>query len=121
MQNDEWSFTIDEDGMVLVGAPSGVSENLRLALETLIIPFGTDVDSVRNYLRQWSRMWREFGVGFSLGTPTATVKREAQDQVEIGDHYKQFETCSMEVAEFERFIGLVIEFLESEISDQSLP
>ncbi|MEU1692477.1 hypothetical protein [Streptomyces hirsutus] len=43
---DGWSFTVDEDGMVFVVAPFAVLENVRLAVETLLIPFGDPVVTV---------------------------------------------------------------------------
>ncbi|MFD6327137.1 hypothetical protein ACFWOL_30835 [Streptomyces sp. NPDC058442] len=49
---DGWSFTVDEDGMVFAVAPSGVPENVRLAVETLLVPFGDSVVAVEGYLRE---------------------------------------------------------------------
>lgn len=107
-----WSFAIDQDDLVIPEGPTGTRENVRLALETLIIPFGTRAESVEIYLREWRRMWRDFESEYVLGTSSATVKRVDSDRVEIGDLYGQFDTCVMNAEEFECALECVIRFLE---------
>ncbi|MFJ2241071.1 hypothetical protein [Streptomyces sp. NPDC087859] len=110
---DEWSFTVDEDGMVFVVAPSGVPENVRLAVETVLIPFGDSPDSVESYLREWRRMAEELGDDYALATTSAQVKRMGPGEIELGDMYGQFEDCRMSAREFERMLGQLIDFLKS--------
>lgn len=110
---DEWSFTVDEDGMVLAAAPSGTPENVRLAVETALIPFGDSVTAAEDYLRQWHRMAEEFGDDYTLATTSAQVRRVGPDEIELGDMYGQFEDCRMGAHEFERMLGRLIDFLGS--------
>lgn len=110
---DGWSFTVDEDGMVFVVAPSAVPENVRLAVETLLIPFGDSVAAAESYLREWRRMQEEFGDDYSLSTTSAQISRVGPDEIELGDMYGQFEDCRMSVHEFERMLGQLIDFLKS--------
>jgi hypothetical protein len=109
---DGWSFTVDEDGMVFVVAPAGVPENVRLAVETLLIPFGDSAAAVEGYLREWRRMATEYGDDYSLATTSAQVGRVGPDEIELGDVYGQFEDCRMSAHEFERMLGQLIGFLE---------
>ncbi|MEU9450638.1 hypothetical protein [Streptomyces sp. NPDC048277] len=106
-----WSYTVEHDDLVIPVGPAGNEENIRLALETLIIPFGTRAESAEIYLREWRRMWQSFKSEYILGTASATVKRVDSGQVEIGDFYGQFETCIMNVEEFERSLEFLIHFL----------
>ncbi|MFF9348399.1 hypothetical protein [Streptomyces sp. NPDC014734] len=112
MEAATWSFTVDQDDLVIPQGPAGTEENTRLALETLIIPFGTRAESTEIYLREWRRMWRDFESEYVLGTSSATAKRIDSDRVEIGDLYGQFETCTMSVEEFELALECLIRFLE---------
>lgn len=107
-----WSFAVDEDDLVIPEGPVGTDENVRLALETLIIPFGARAESAETYLREWRRMWRDFGSDYVLGTSSAAVTRIDSDRAEIGDLYGQFETCTMGVEEFELALECLIDFLE---------
>ncbi|MEU3728258.1 hypothetical protein AB0E81_02435 [Streptomyces sp. NPDC033538] len=108
---DGWSFTVDEDGMVFVGAPFGVPENVRLAVETVLIPFGDSAAAVEGYLREWRRMAEEFGDDYSLATTSAQVRRVGPDEIELEDMYGQFEDCRMSAHEFERMLGQLVDFL----------
>ncbi|MFD5494198.1 hypothetical protein ACFYY3_11085 [Streptomyces sp. NPDC001812] len=110
---DEWSFTVDEDGMVFAVAPSGVPENVRLAVETLLVPFSDSAVAVEGYLREWRRMAEEFGDDYALSTTSAQVSRVGPDEIELGDMYGQFEDCRMSAHEFERMLGQLIGFLKS--------
>ncbi|MGW4027512.1 hypothetical protein [Streptomyces sp. NPDC005009] len=110
---NEWSFTVDEDGMVFAVAPSGAPENLRLAVETVLIPFGDSVSAAESYLYQWRRMAEEFGDDYALATTSAQVRRVGPDEIELGDMYGQFEDCRMSAHEFERMLGRLIDFLKS--------
>ncbi|MFE2760183.1 hypothetical protein [Streptomyces halstedii] len=107
-----WSFTLDEDDLVIPEGPVGTEENLRIALETLIIPFGTQAESVEIYLREWRKMWQQFGPDYILGTSSAAARRVGPGVVEIEDLYGQFETCKMSVREFESALESMIAFLE---------
>lgn len=106
-----WYFAVDKDDLVIPEGPVGTEGNVRLALETLIIPFGTRVESAEIYLREWRRMCQDFDFDYVLGTSSATVKRVDSDHVEIGDLYGQFETCIMGVEEFELALECMIHFL----------
>lgn len=88
---DGWSFTLDEDGMVFVVTPPGVPENVRLAVETVLIPFGDD---------------------YFLAATSAQVRRVGPDEIELGDVYGQFKDCRMSVHGFERMLGRLIDFLK---------
>ncbi|MGW5421872.1 hypothetical protein [Streptomyces sp. NPDC003943] len=111
MDTTTWSFAVDEDEEVIPVAPTGVPENLRLAVETLIVPLGLDAEAARSYLREWRRMYREAGVGHVLGTESASVRRISSDEVEISDFYDVFEDCTMPVAEFEGVLEGLAAFL----------
>lgn len=111
MEAAVWSFAVDQDDLVIPEGPVGTEENVRLALETLVIPFGTRVENPEIYLREWRRMWRDFESEYVLGTSSATAKRVNSDQVEIGDLYGQFEACIMSVEEFELALECLIYFL----------
>ncbi|WP_030062274.1 MULTISPECIES: hypothetical protein [Streptomyces] len=110
-----WYFEIDDDELVVPVAPSGISENLRLAVETLIIPFGLNAEAVQNYLREWRRMDREFGIGYVLETASASARRVSPADVEISDLYGQFDVCTMRAAEFEAVLEGLSEFLGDSI------
>ncbi|MET8113865.1 hypothetical protein [Streptomyces prasinus] len=110
---DEWSFTVDEDGMLFAAAPSGAPENVRLAVETVLIPFGDSVAAVEGYLREWRRMAEEFGDDYILATTSAQVRRVGPDEIELNDMFGQFEDCPMSVREFERMLGQLVDFLKS--------
>lgn len=96
----EWEFVLDEDEIVIMRAPVGTSENLRLALETLVIPFGLRRGAAEDFLEQYWKMEREFQTDYSIGTSSASVKRLSPDLVEFVDFYGQFENCTMGEAEF---------------------
>ncbi|MCZ9351262.1 hypothetical protein NGM36_15935 [Streptomyces mutabilis] len=119
MSSDVWSFAVDQDGLVIAEGPDGVEENVRLAFETLVIPFGTRAASVEDFLREWRRMTRDLGFGYTLGTSGAAVKRIDADHVEIGDLYGQFETCLMGAGEFENALERMLRFLEQRRSQAS--
>ncbi|WP_206189230.1 hypothetical protein, partial [Streptomyces prasinus] len=92
---------------------SGAPENVRLAVETVLIPFGDSVAAVEGYLREWRRMAEEFGDDYILATTSAQVRRVGPDEIELGDIYGQFEDCPMSVREFERMLGQLVDFLKS--------
>ncbi|MFF9194506.1 hypothetical protein ACF09L_04795 [Streptomyces sp. NPDC014779] len=106
-----WSFTVDEDGMVLVTAPPGVPEDVRLAVETVLIPLGDSAVAVESYLREWRRL-AESGEDYALATTSAQVSRVGPE-VELGDMYGQFENCRMSAEEFERMLRQLVDFLGS--------
>ncbi|MDH6131371.1 hypothetical protein P3T37_000740 [Kitasatospora sp. MAA4] len=108
-----WSFAVDEDDFVIAEGPTGTDDNIRLTIETLIIPFGTRAASAETYLREWRRMSREFEHEYTLGTSGASAKRIDASRVEIGDMYGQFETCTMSVDDFERALECLIQFLSA--------
>lgn len=113
MEGSVWSYTVDQDDLVIPEGPTGTEENVRLALETLIIPFGTRAESAEIYLREWRRMWQDFKSEYVLGTSSATAKRIDSARVEIGDLYGQFEACTMSSEEFERALESVVHFLQN--------
>ncbi|MFH9327902.1 hypothetical protein ACH4KU_02815 [Streptomyces althioticus] len=106
-----WSCVVDEDGLVFVRAPAGMSEGMRLAVETLVVPFGGSAVAVEEYLRAWRRAEEEFGERYVLGATSAQVRRLGTDEVELGDMYGQFEDCHMSVREFERVLRQLVDFL----------
>lgn len=99
-----WIFTLDEDDLVIPEGPASFSENARLAMETMIIPFGSREAAVVGYLREWRRMWDEFGVGYTLSTATAGVRTLSGEAVRIEDMYGQFDDCEISVVEFESIL-----------------
>ncbi|MER6769641.1 hypothetical protein ABT389_07745 [Streptomyces bacillaris] len=106
-----WSFTLDEDDLVIAEGPAGTEENVRLAFETFILPFGTRAESAETYLREWRTMEKGWASGYTLGSPSATVRRIDPEQVEVGDLYGQFETCTMSAAEFVGALEDLVRFL----------
>ncbi|MFJ7192471.1 hypothetical protein [Streptomyces bacillaris] len=106
-----WSFALDEDDFVVAEGPAGTEGNVRLAFETLIIPFGTQAESAETYLREWRKMERDWASGYTLGSPSATVRRIDPEQVEVGDLYGQFETCTMSAAELVGALEDLVRFL----------
>ncbi|MFF0435277.1 hypothetical protein ACFYU9_24015 [Streptomyces sp. NPDC004327] len=111
MQEADWSFAIDEDEEVIPTAPPGIPENVRLAVETLIIPLGLDAEAAESYLREWRAMYREAGVGHILGTESASVERISAGEVEIRDFYGIFENCTLPVTDFEAMLEGLAAFL----------
>ncbi|MFB6906321.1 hypothetical protein ACFCWB_18815 [Streptomyces bacillaris] len=107
MSTTTWAFTLDEDNFVVAEGPVGTEENVRLAFETLIIPFGTQAESAEIYLWEWHNMEREWASGYTLGSPSATVRRIDQERVEVGDLYGQFETCTMGTGALEDLVRLL--------------
>jgi hypothetical protein len=112
MGDATWSFIVDQDGLVVPEGPTGTDENVRLAFETLVIPFGTQADSVEIYLREWRKMQQDIPGEFVLGTAAATVRAVDSGLVEIGDLYGQFETCMMDRGEFELALMSLVDFLK---------
>ncbi|MYR39962.1 hypothetical protein GTX14_33890 [Streptomyces sp. SID4944] len=112
MSSAVWSFTLDEDDLVIAEGPAGTEENVRLAFETFILPFGRRAESAETYLREWRRMERESASGYILGTSSASVRRVDAGRIELGDLYGQFETCTMDAQEFEGALESVIRFLK---------
>ncbi|MGV9263545.1 hypothetical protein ACWDRR_02645 [Kitasatospora sp. NPDC003701] len=109
-----WAFHVDEDDMVVVEAPPGTDENLRLAIETLILPFGLDGDGPRTYLREWHRRAAEAGSGYRLGTAAAGARRSGPDLVEIIDLYNQFDDCAIDARQFEGILERLTAFLDDD-------
>ncbi|MFG3049856.1 hypothetical protein ACGFZP_02730 [Kitasatospora sp. NPDC048239] len=107
-----WEFHTDEDDMVIVEAPAGTDENLRLAIETLILPFGLSSDAPRTYLQEWHRLAAEDGTGYSLGTAAAGARRTGPDLVEIVDMYGQFEDCTIDARQFEAVLEGLTAYLD---------
>lgn len=112
---DEWSFTLEPDDLVVPAGPVGTDENLRLAFETLIIPFGTSPERVLNYLQEWRRMGQEYGSNYILGTSSATVKKLDGGHAEIGDLYGQFTTVTISVECFESALESLVRFLAHDL------
>lgn len=102
-QGREWSFTLDEDGpfpLVVAVAPEGTPENVRLAVETFIIPFGLKSRAVDNGLRVWRELESEQRTGYSMNTPSASVRRVSASRVALEDMWGQFEDCLIDADEF---------------------
>ncbi|NED83184.1 hypothetical protein G3I76_24230 [Streptomyces sp. SID11233] len=109
-----WTYRIDQDDFIAAEGPPGTDENVRLALETLVIPFGTSADLAETYLREWRTKEREAaGQVYTLGTPSASVTRIDPERVEIVDLYGQFRTCVARVEEFECAIACLARFLRA--------
>ncbi|MET8827297.1 hypothetical protein ABZX40_15075 [Streptomyces sp. NPDC004610] len=112
MDDATWSFTVDQDGLVIPEGPTGTDENVRLAFETLVIPFGTQAQIVEIFLREWRKIQQDTSGGFVLGTAAATARAVGGDLVEIGDLYRQFETCMLDRREFELALVSLVDFLK---------
>ncbi|MFG2474279.1 hypothetical protein [Streptomyces fagopyri] len=111
MVDAAWFFQVDSDELITLSAAPEFPENTVLALETLILPFGLSRQSAVTYLREWRRMAREFGEGYVLGTPAASVERVDDEHVKIDDMYGQFDDCSISNGDFEGFLEELIEYL----------
>ncbi|MEU2084777.1 hypothetical protein ABZ569_23320 [Streptomyces albus] len=94
-----WSFSWS-DGEWLTSRTPPADENLRLAVETLIIPFGQHWQAVDNFLKVWRKMEREESADYSVSTPGAVVEKISNDAVEICDLYDQFEDVRLPADEF---------------------
>ncbi|MFJ3793385.1 hypothetical protein [Kitasatospora sp. NPDC090091] len=120
MSRTQWAFSLDEDDMVLVEAPPGIDENLRLAVETLILGFGTGSDDPRSYLREWRRCRAEAGgAAYKLGTSSAGVTRLGPELVEIVDLYGQFEDCTIDATLFEAILEDLAAYLDESGPEQA--
>jgi hypothetical protein len=93
-----WTFSYNGEEWEATRTPP-VDENLRTAIETLIIPFGTRPAAVENYLRTWQQMQQDHGFEYTLSTPAAAVHRISEESAEIRDLYDQFEDTSIPVEE----------------------
>ncbi|MFG3259082.1 hypothetical protein [Streptomyces sp. NPDC048172] len=94
-----WSFSWEDEEWLATRTPPA-DNNLKLAIETLIVPFGRSWQAVDNYLEVWRNMELEHGAEYSVSTPSAAVERISRDTVEIGDLYDQFEDVRLPVDEF---------------------
>jgi hypothetical protein len=93
-----WAFSYNGEEWEATRTPPA-DDNLRAAVETLIIPFGTRPAAVENYLRTWQQMQQEHGFEYTLSTPAAAVHRISEETAEIRDLYDQFEDVSIPVGE----------------------
>ncbi|MGW6444802.1 hypothetical protein [Lentzea sp. NPDC055074] len=108
----DWSYTVDEDGMVIPSGPPGTTENTRLGLETLFDPMG-NLDAAEDFLLQWRVLRDEHGPKYSIDTPSACVERLGEDWAEVQDLYGQFQNFRMGTAEFERALVSLVEFMKT--------
>ncbi|MFR9800184.1 hypothetical protein ACL02U_30455 [Streptomyces sp. MS06] len=111
MTDTSWFFEVDSEELITLSAVPEIPENTVLALETLILPFGLSRQSASTYLREWRRMAREFGEGYVLGTPAASVERVDEGHVKIDDMYGQFDDCCINNGDFEEFLEGFIDYL----------
>ena len=94
-----WTFAWhDEEWLARRNPPA--SENLQLAVETLIIPLGRHGDRVEQFLKMWHAMEREHGTEYSVSTMSAVAERVSRDTVEIVDLYGQFTDVRLPAEEF---------------------
>lgn len=117
-RDEDWSYSVDEDGMVIPSEPPGTTENARLGLETLFIPVG-NLGAAEDFLIQWRAMRAEHGLDYALGTPSGRVERVDDDWVEVQDLYGQFQNFRMRATEFERALVCLIEFMRTPEFEES--
>ncbi|WP_369231188.1 hypothetical protein AB5J56_07215 [Streptomyces sp. R21] len=98
-----WTFTLDEDeDWVPFREPAG-DENLRRAVETLLMGIAS-AGAAETYLAAWRADSQRWGTGFSLGTASATARRASSELVRLIDLYGQFEDCDIAADEFETML-----------------
>ncbi|MGW3564996.1 hypothetical protein ACWDSL_14085 [Streptomyces sp. NPDC000941] len=95
----QWNFRY-EDGEWLTSTVPPADDNLKAAIETLVVPFGESWQAVESCIESWGRMKREIGFDYSLSTPGAIARRVSKETVEICDLYDQFEDTRIPEAEF---------------------
>lgn len=103
MSNAVWSFVYDDDLWIPQRAPEADANTLR-AVETFVLPFGGRAWSVQAGLAAWREGSRTHGIGYSLSTAGAAVRKISEDEVELRDQYGQFDNVSIPAAEFEAML-----------------
>ncbi|MFD5075422.1 hypothetical protein [Streptomyces sp. NPDC058371] len=98
-----WTFTLDEDDdWVPFRKPAG-DENLRRAVETLLMGIAS-AGAAETYLAAWRADSRRWGSGFGLATASAAAQRVSPELVRLIDLYGQFEDCDIAADEFEAML-----------------
>lgn len=98
-----WTFTLDEDeDWVPAREPAG-DENLRRAVETLLMGI-VSAGAAETYLAAWRADSKRWGSGFGLSTMSAGVQRVSSELVRLVDMYGQFEDCDIAADEFEAML-----------------
>ncbi|KAK1178967.1 hypothetical protein B7755_012910 [Streptomyces sp. NBS 14/10] len=103
MSNAVWSFVHDDDRWIPRRTPEADANTVR-AVETFVLPFGGRAWSVQDGLAEWRESSRAHGIGYSLSTAGAAVKKVSDDEVELLDLYGQFENVVIPAAEFEAML-----------------
>jgi hypothetical protein len=106
-------FSVDEDDCVVVERTSPKTENLRLAVEVFIDPFGLRARTVDTYIGEWRRSFAEFGADYSLASSSAGVQRVDEHTIRFVALYSQFEDCLMNVTEFETMLPGLADYLRA--------
>jgi hypothetical protein len=98
-----WTFTLDEDDDWVAAREPADDENLRLAVETLVMGIAS-AGAAETYLAAWCADSRRWGSEFSLSTMSAGVERVSAGTVGLVDLYGQFEDCELAAEEFEAML-----------------
>ncbi|GGP60583.1 hypothetical protein [Streptomyces melanogenes] len=98
-----WSFTLDEDEDWVPSREPAGDENLRRAVETLLLGIAS-AKAAEAYLAAWRADTERWGSGFSLSTAGAGAERVSAGTVRLVDLYGQFEDCDIAADEFDAML-----------------
>ncbi|GAA1818136.1 hypothetical protein GCM10009682_43600 [Luedemannella flava] len=107
-----WEFVYDGEVWEARCAPP-CEANVSIAVETLIVGFGTRAWSVEDFLRIWDEKIATEGVGFTLNVVAATVAQVTPDDVEITDKYGQFRDVRLPATALRNALGALITAMNS--------
>ncbi|MGX5181657.1 hypothetical protein ACWKT5_02315 [Streptomyces avermitilis] len=94
-----WTFALDEDEDWVASREPAGDENLRRAVETLLLGIAS-AKAAETYLAAWHADSQQWGSGFSLATSSATAERVSTETVRLIDLYGQFQDCDIAADEF---------------------
>ncbi|MCQ9132170.1 hypothetical protein [Streptomyces hilarionis] len=98
-----WTFSLDEDDDWVPSREPSAGENLRRAVETLLLGIAS-AGAAQTYLAAWRADSQRHGAGFTLGTASAQAERVGPDLVRLVDLHGQFEDCGIAADEFEAML-----------------
>ncbi|MFD9795020.1 hypothetical protein ACFWXK_29190 [Streptomyces sp. NPDC059070] len=98
-----WTFALDEDEDWVPSREPAADENLRRAVETLLLGIAS-AGAAETYLAAWRADSARWGSGFTLSTASAGAERVSAGTVRLTDLYGQFEDCDIAADEFEAML-----------------
>ncbi|MFB7999663.1 hypothetical protein ACFC4G_43575 [Streptomyces sp. NPDC056002] len=98
-----WTFTRDEDEDWVPSREPAADENLRRAVETLLLGIAS-ARAAQTYLAAWSADSQRWESGFTLATASAAAERVSPGTVRLIDLYGQFEDCDIAAHEFDAML-----------------